>query len=406
MYSICRLIPIRAVPWLPRFARFLLVPCVLSLLLTVTPAVAGDAAIVVRVLEGRVADRVTINAPSPVRVSFPGGALEQGPLTITVTVTADEPSALTLAVGDKTVRAASPLTIAPLSVSTILTVTTPTDEHRYRGTLTLSSEKGVIVLLNTVRLEEYLLSVVPAELSTRETAALKAQAIVCRTFALANRGRHTGWDLCDLTHCQHYAGVDTETAAGTRAVRETASLVVTYGGKPAGVFYHSSSGGMTTSPAYVWGGPAVPYLVPTRDALNGRDLQAASPDYTWTFTVEKRRLLAALTDALGRPVTGIGVAGRDPSGRAVKIRLTGAGTGLTGEKFRIVVCSRFGWGSLKSTLFELHETGGTYRFDGKGLGHGVGMSQWGAVELARMGRDYRQIIEFYFPGTGIEAIGQ
>ncbi len=105
-------------------------------------------------------------------------------------------------------------------------------------------------------------------------------------------------------------------------------------------------------------------------------------------------------------MTGVGVAGRDPSGRAVKIRLTGAGTGLTGEKFRIVVCSRFGWGSLKSTLFELHETGGSYRFDGKGLGHGVGMSQWGAVELARMGRDYRQIIEFYFPGTGIEAIGR
>ncbi len=88
------------------------------------------------------------------------------------------------------------------------------------------------------------------------------------------------------------------------------------------------------------------------------------------------------------------------------MRLSGADTELMGEEFRIIVCRRFGWGSLKSTLFEMHETGGSYRFDGKGLGHGVGMSQWGAVELARMGKDYRQIIEFYFPGTGIGAIGK
>jgi stage II sporulation protein D len=379
-----------------------LVPCVLSLLLAVTPAAAGDATIVVRVLEGRVTDRLTIDAPSPVRVSFTGGALEENHTT----VAANESSALTLTAGGRTVRAASPLTIAPLSGSTIITVTTPTDEHRYRGTLTLSAEKGVIVLLNTVPLEEYLLSVVPAELSTRETAALKAQAILCRTFALKNRKRHTGWDLCDLTDCQNYGGVDTETAAGTRAVTETAGLTVTFGGKPAEVFYHSSSGGMTTSPVYVWGGPAVPYLVPIRDAFRGRELSAASPDFTWTFTVEKRRLLTALTDALGRPVTGVGVAERDPSGRATAVRLLGADTRLMGEEFRIIVCRRFGWGSLKSTLFELHETGGSYRFDGKGLGHGVGMSQWGAVELARMGRNYRQIIEFYFPGTGIEAIGR
>ncbi len=231
MYSICRLTPIRAVPRLPRLARFLLVPCVLSLLLAVTASAAGDTAIVVRVLEGRVTDRVTISAPSPVRVSFPGGALEQNPVTITVTASGS--SVLTLTVDDKAARVPTPLTISPLSGSTVLTVTTPTDGHRYHGTLTLSAEKGVIVLLNTVPLEEYLLSVVPAELSTRETAALLAQAIVCRTFALANRGRHTGWDLCDLTHCQHYGGVDTETAAGTRAVTETAGLVVTYGGKPA-----------------------------------------------------------------------------------------------------------------------------------------------------------------------------
>ncbi len=381
-------IPIRAVAW------------VISLLLAAAaPAVAADnATLTVRVMEATLTDRVTISARAPLRVSFPGGTFEEK----TLVVATDGSRTLTLASGGKTVRAPAPLTIAPVSGSTIITVSAQNDEHRYRGTLTVSEEKDVIVLVNSVALEQYLLSVVPAELSTDESAALEAQAILCRTFALKNRGRHGGWDLCDLTHCQHYSGVDSETAPGSRAVRQTEGLLVTYGAKPAEIFYHSSSGGMTTSPVYVWGGPAAPYLVPVRDKLNGRELSAASPDFTWSFAVERRRLLTALAEALGCPVTGIGIKERDPSGRAANVRLSGADRQLMGEEFRIIVCRRFGWGSLKSTLFELKEKGGSYHFAGRGLGHGVGMSQWGAVELARMGKDYRQIIEFYFPGTNVE----
>jgi stage II sporulation protein D len=362
------------------------------------PAVATSATtLTVRIMEGRVADRVTVTAPVPLRASFAGGACEGSSVIVSV----GPAGTFVLSCGDATTTAPAPLTIAPVSGSTILTVTTPTDEHRYRGTLTLSVEDGVIVLINAVPLEEYLLSVVPAELTTTERAALEAQAILCRTFAVKNRGRHGGWDLCDLTHCQHYAGVETETAAGTRAVTETEGLIVTYGGAPAEVFYHSSSGGATTSPAYVWGGPPIPYLAGVRDAVNGRDLSAVSPDAEWSFTVEKRRLHTALTEAVGLPVTGIAVADRDPSGRAAAVRLSGASRVLSGEEFRIIVCRRFGWGSLKSTLFDVREAGGSYVFSGRGLGHGVGMSQWGALELARMGRDYRRIIEFYFPGTQI-----
>ncbi len=186
----------------------------------------------------------------------------------------------------------------------------------------------------------------------------------------------------------------------------TERLIVTYDGMPAEVFYHSSSGGMTTSPAYVWGGPPVPYLVPVRDALNGRELGAASPDFKWSFVVGREPLLAALSDAMGTPVTGISVTERDPSGRAEKVRLSGADRQLMGEEFRIIVCRRFGWGSLKSTLFELALKGGAMRFEGRGLGHGVGMSQWGAVDLARMGKSFREIIAFYFPGTKIEPTGR
>ncbi len=373
----------------------------LLLAAVVTPAVAaGDTALTVRVMEGRVTDRVTISAPVTLRVSFTGGACEGRRITVSI----GRAGRFALTCGDTVTTAPAPLTIAPVSGSAILTVTTPTDEHRYRGTLTIREEGGTIVLINTVPLEEYLLSVVPAEITTTETAALKAQAILCRTFAVKNRGRHGGWDLCDLTDCQHYPGVEAETAAGTRAVTETEGLIVTYDGKPAEVFYHSSSGGATTSPAYVWGGPPIPYLTGVRDAVNGRDLSAASPDAVWSFTVEKRRLRAALTEAVGLPVTGIAVADRDPSGRAAAVRLSGAGRVLTGEEFRIIVCRRFGWGSLKSTLFDVREASGSYVFSGRGLGHGVGMSQWGAMELARMGRDYRRIIEFYFPGTEVEPV--
>lgn len=374
--------------------------CVIFLyLLAAAPApAADDTVLTVRVLEATLTDRVSVEAPVPLRISFSGGTIERDRLTVVT----DRPRTLLITSGTTTVRAPAPLTIAPTSGSTVLTVTAQNDVHRYRGALTVSEDNGVIVLVNTVPLEDYLLSVVPAELSTGEPSALEAQAILCRTFALGNRGRHTPWDLCDLTHCQHYPGVDSETASGTRAVKKTEGLIVTYGGKPAEVFYHSSSGGMTTSPAYAWGGPAVPYLIGVRDALNGRDLSAASPDSAWSFTVEKRRLLAALTEAVDRPVTGIAVAERDPSGRAAMVLLSGADKQLMGETFRIVVCRRFGWGSLKSTLFEVREKDGSCRFDGRGLGHGVGMSQWGAMELARMGKDFRQIIEFYFPGTKIQ----
>jgi stage II sporulation protein D len=388
MKALRRLIRISAAPW----AAALLLSAAL-------PAVAADVTVLsVRVMEGELTDRVTIGAPGPLRVSFPGGAIEQS----RVTVEADGSAVLVITYGDKTVRAPAPLTITPASEGAVLTVTAPGDQHRYRGGLTVSVEKGAIMLINTVPLEEYLLSVVPAELTTTEPAALEAQAILSRTFATKNRRRHGGWDLCDLTHCQHYAGVDTETALGTRAVKATERLIVTYDGAPAEVFYHSSSGGMITSPAYVWGGPPVPYLVPVRDALNGRELSGKSPDFIWSFVVGRESLLAALSEAVGAPVTGITVTDRDPSGRAAKVRLAGVGREIMGEEFRIIVCRRFGWGSLKSTLFELKEKDGSLRFDGKGLGHGVGMSQWGAVELARMGKDYRQIIDFYFPGTKVE----
>jgi stage II sporulation protein D len=371
-----------------------------SIIIAALPATAADdASVSVRVMERSLAGdvTVTVTAPTPFAVSWEGGSAERDG----VTVAADGSAALSLRFDGTTVRVPAPVTIAPLSVGTPLTVTAGGDRHRYRGTLSLRAEGGVLVLIDTVGLEDYLLSVVPAELTTTEPAALEAQAILCRTFALKNRGRHGGWDLCDLTHCQHYSGVDAETASGTRAVRETEGLVVTYGGAPAEVFYHSSSGGMTTSAAFVWGGPPVPYLVPVRDALNGRELSAASPDYRWSFVVAKASLLAALTEAMGAPVTGISVTERDPSGRAERVMLAGAGRRLMGEEFRIVVCRRFGWGSLKSTLFELAEKEGSYRFDGRGLGHGVGMSQWGAVELARMGKDFREIIAFYFPGAKV-----
>ncbi len=194
MKTMRRLIGISPAPW----AAALLLFAVCSV------SAADDTELTVRVMEGKVTDRVTVAAPSPLRVSFSGGAVE-GPR---VTIAADGSATLSLTLGGKSVRAPAPLTIAPVSDGTILTVTAGDNRHRYRGRLAVSVEKGAIVLINSVPLEEYLLSVVPAELTTTETAALEAQAILCRTFALKNRKRHGGWDLCDLTHCQHYAGVD------------------------------------------------------------------------------------------------------------------------------------------------------------------------------------------------------
>lgn len=121
-------------------------------------------------------------------------------------------------------------------------------------------------VINLVPLETYLLGVVPAEMGFAQLEALKAQAVAARTYALANLGRHGKYDLCNKEHCQVYQGADAEKAIATKAVEATRGLILTYGGRPAEVYFHSTCGGHTEAAEEVLTNTPLPYLggVPCR----------------------------------------------------------------------------------------------------------------------------------------------
>ena len=266
----------------------------------------------------------------------------------------------------------------------------------------------------TLPLEEYVLGAVRAELppkTLQEEAAdrvLQVQALVSRTYAIANLGRHAaeGFDLCDSTHCQLYrAGLRTEgpTDGAARAVAETRDEVVTYQGRVIQALFHSNCGGHTTSASSVWGGPDQPYLKPVVDTFCAR----TSPG-NWTFAVTESDLRRALNSdprtAVGSTLHRIEVVDRDESGRAGLLTLAGARAPMVrAEELRAVIGRVLGAQTIRSTWFTVSRREGRFVFTGVGYGHGVGLCQVGATLRARSGQSPLDIITHYFPGTSVES---
>lgn len=125
----------------------------------------------------------------------------------------------------------------------------------YRGVFLVHNFDNNLILINNLPIEEYLLGVVPSEMpSSWSQEALKAQAIVARSYAIANRGKHAkyGYDLKDNTEDQAYGGATSEKATTNKAVLDTESIVLTYDKKVIPAYYHASSGGQTKNSSEVW----------------------------------------------------------------------------------------------------------------------------------------------------------
>lgn len=156
---------------------------------------------------------------------------------------------------------------------------TPRYQRAYRGsfeiapqsyTFDAANHKSPLRLVNIVPLDEYLAGVVPWEMTASAPyEALKAQAICARSESLAKieGGRHAkdGYDICDYDHCQGYAGTENETLLSTRAVLQTAGLVLMHNNKLVDAVYATNSGGLTAGAADVWSGSPRPYLQSVRD---------------------------------------------------------------------------------------------------------------------------------------------
>ncbi|HEV3468772.1 MAG TPA: SpoIID/LytB domain-containing protein [Pyrinomonadaceae bacterium] len=263
----------------------------------------------------------------------------------------------------------------------------------------------------TLALEDYVFGVLAAEGSVEnEPEALKALAVVARTYALRNLRRHgrEPFDLCDTTHCQRYAPVRDEGARPEfyellrRAVRETAGEVLRdRAGRAAEVYFSASCGGSTADVRTLWGAREAP------PQLRGvADASCASDAHAWTDAVSAEDLLRALRadrrSDVGAHLDSVRVARRDAGGRAELVELAGERRRvLRGWDFKIIVGRTLGWGVLKSSRFEVARSGRRFVFRGRGFGHGLGLCQAGAHRLAARGAGYKQILGHYLPGAGL-----
>lgn len=252
----------------------------------------------------------------------------------------------------------------------------------------------------TLPMEEYVAGVVAAEMDPRwPVEALAAQAVIARTFAVErlSRGgvrRVHGTDVCDDPgHFQAY-NPRAITPGVRRAVARTRGMVLTYRGDLAQAFYHAHSGGHTATPqeGVDFRGYA-PYLQARPDPYSGDDMRWKA----WLTQDEIRDAARRMGVKIGQ-VLPVQVGARGPSGRALTIRL---GTReVPAARFRLEVD---GGMSVKSTLIDSIEvSGGRVVVTGRGFGHGVGLSQFGALRMAQAGHDFREILAFYYPGTALE----
>jgi stage II sporulation protein D len=299
----------------------------------------------------------------------------------------------------------------------------------YRGELLFLPGDTDVVVVNRVRMDDYLRGVVPLEIGTRDprdSAAVQAQAVTARSYAYVHAGRSSGSRPYDVTASvadQLYGGADVETAVSNAAVNETRGLVLQYAGRVVNAPYHSACGGSTAAADEIWRTPTEPYLQRVSDQIPGTNRYYCdiAPRFRWTRTLDGETLRAALVRYLGAytqtpggfPGTPIDVQvdTRTPSGRVgtLKIATDRGNYVLRGNDIRYVLRTP-GGEILNSTSFTVESTPGRDRsiakltLRGTGYGHGVGMCQWGAIGRARAGQDFRSILRTYYPGTTAAAL--
>lgn len=270
----------------------------------------------------------------------------------------------------------------------------------YPGKLRVTNAAEVLSFTNLVDIEDYLPSVVEAEAAGSPAAALEAQAIVSRTFALASRGRHSqsGYDLCDLAHCQVFRGQPEANDPARAAVKKTVGKVLLVGGvvlRPA--WFHSACGGGTSAALDVFGENGAGGGV--TDTGQDGPLCKDAPDFAWEWSVERSALAAALNSTPSPDLSAFEILRRDRSGRVLQLK--SFGRRYSGTEFASRIGKSFGWGVFRSLKVTMEQVEGTLRFKGQGLGHGVGLCQQGAKTMAVKGADAAGILQKYFPDSQI-----
>jgi stage II sporulation protein D len=266
-------------------------------------------------------------------------------------------------------------------------------------------QSGLRVFLRVPQ-EEYVASAVAGESGNfQHEESLKAMAVAVRTYAAHFRGRHAGqgFDFCDSTHCQtlNFKAISPRTRA---AVASTRGEMLWYRGSPAASFYHQHCGGTVAAADEAWPDLRAPYLKQQADPYCMRGVPLP-----WKAQLDRKQLENALRlEGLKVPARWdvLAIVKRSPSGRVLKLAFstndpqpTGAGAFISASSLRFAIGRTFGWNQVRSDLYDVETTTDSVIFSGRGAGHGVGLCQAGAEEMAKEGQTYRQILAFYYPGT-------
>lgn len=307
---------------------------------------------------------------------------------------------------------------------------------KYRGNVIFIPRDGKITVINELYTDDYVKGVIAKEMpSSWPLEALKAQAVAARCFAYSSIGKHSdyGFDVCSTTNCQVYGGMDAETPSTIRAVEESEGMVVCYNGKIISTLFYSSNGGYMEAAQNVWSG-SYPYFKTMKDEFE-RTEDISGAVWTVEFTPEQIRDKLAASNIFIGDITGMEITKTSESGRVLEVVVYGSVgkksftknsartfLGLKSQLYtitppptgRVYCIGAGGQATLEGIYFVITEKGverrgagmlapreGKYVISGRGYGHGVGMSQWGAYHMSQKGYDYKDILTYYYRGTQV-----
>jgi len=259
-----------------------------------------------------------------------------------------------------------------------------------KGSLWLTVQKGKLIAINRLPLEEYLISTVGSEMPKHfPEEALKAQAVAARTYALSRKVMRASEvvHLASTVLDQVYGGLANESAETRAAVMSTAGEILVYERAPIDAYFFSSCSGKTREPKFVFG-TEQPYL---------RSVECLAEEVSaWQTTLK----LSEVSRKMGGKVERLSLVGRTHDGRPELIAFEPLGVSRTPEQLRAL----FGYAVIKSADFSIECHRGSCTISGRGAGHGVGMCQWGAKTMAQKGSQYRDILAHYYPGAEIKKL--
>jgi len=294
------------------------------------------------------------------------------------------------------------------------------DKTYYGDIIFVQSGDSSVKIINELPLEEYLRGVVPAEIYAKESEnieAVKAQTICARTYAInkMNDRQNTDFDVYHDTRDQVYKGADVYHINSDNAINDTRGLILTYQNKPAIVYYHSTCGGELEPVQNVFSNIPIDYLGGGMDAVSDVISCSASPKFRWEETRTFAQLDSSFQKMYGKNLIpdleqindtvrfnlNLSILSRTETGRVNELKIATDDTSVVLNNIQLRrILGEVGGRALASTLFYLsQENDSTITIHGGGFGHGVGMCQWGAMNMSKRGFKYYHILNKYYPGT-------